>query len=200
MGFDPARLCTLEQTYSVTVIEAQGPFEKGNLPKGDALITQEPGLLIGIQTADCVPILLVDETQKCIAAVHGGWRGAVGGIIGETLKKMKNRGCNLAEIKAAIGPCIWQISYEVVEELRQTVLEVKPEEGEKYFIKGELEGKYLFDLPRYVFDELKAGGVQHISLSPANTFTQEGDFFSFRRKTLNQEPNFGCQLSVIGLI
>lgn len=199
MGGEPDRLVTLRQIHSTKVLVVDKPWSAGgsddynpkNRPEGDALITQTPGLIIGVVTADCVPILLADPVSSMVGVIHAGWRGAVSGIIHNTVMEMVRLGANRETLLAAIGPCIWQKSYEVSPEFYENFPFSK-----SYFIPGN-EGHWYFDLPQYVFDELMKEKISKISPSPENTYDHPDKFFSFRRKTHLNEPVFGCSLSAI---
>lgn len=191
LGFDVKNLVTVRQMHTPDVLVVERPFE-GNLPEADALITTTPGLLIGILTADCVPVLLSTPTGDMVAAVHAGWRGATAGILEATVQQMKDLGCQ--EIIAALGPCIWQENYEVSQEFYDNLAHVP-----SFFKPGHRPNHWQFDLPGYVTSRLNAAGVHHITPSPANTYADPNRFFSCRRKTILNEPNFGCALSAIGI-
>lgn len=194
IGTSSQSLIRVNQTHSTIALTIDQPFDSSSVPEADALITNTPGLTLGISTADCVPILLADPQNHVIAAVHSGWRGALGGIIENTLSSMKQLGAKPDTIVAALGPCIWQESFEVGQEVYDQL------PGQEYFfIPSNKPNHWLFDLPGYVVNRLKEGGVKTISDSPANTYTDPKRFFSFRRKTHLGEANFGCSLSVITL-
>jgi YfiH family protein len=191
VGFDVKNLVTVRHLHTPDVLIVDRPFE-GNSPEADALITTTPGLLLGILTADCVPVLLSTATGDMVAAIHAGWRGATAGILKATVEKMKDLGAG--EIHAALGPCIWQENYEVSQEFYDNLA------GDPSFFKtGNRPHHWQFDLPGYVMHGLQATGVQHIEPSLANTYADPNRFFSCRRKTILGESDFGCALSSIGI-
>lgn len=195
LGFNPKKLITVEQTHSAKVRVVDRPFER-KLPKADALITTTPDLLIGVLTADCVPVLLSTPNGDMVAAVHAGWRGSMGGVLENTLDEMKALGGNeVKDIKAALGPCIWQDTYEVSQEFYDNLRDVP-----SFFKPGNRPHHWQFDLPGYVMHRLQQAGVQHISPSPANTYMDPVRFFSCRRKTILKEARFGNALSGIGIV
>lgn len=185
-------LGVVNQRHTNIVHVITKPFSRKDIPVGDALITSTPRVLIGVKTADCVPILLADQTQPLVAAVHAGWKGAVGGIVENTVLRMNEMGAKSRNIVAALGPCIWQESFEV----DQTFME-DLKGSEQFFTSGKQPNRYLFDLPGYVISRLEKTGVTTISPSLADTFADEKHFFSFRRKTVRNEDDFGNQMSVI---
>ncbi|MDR0942781.1 MAG: peptidoglycan editing factor PgeF [Holosporales bacterium] len=140
------------------------------LNEGDAIITNQKGLLIGLATADCAPILLCDKEAKFIAAVHAGWRGAIGKIIENTLQKMKELGCK--QIEAAVGPCIHKRYFEVQTDVIKLV-------DRKYLLN--YEGKTLFDMPFLILDKLMKNGVKSVSQINFDTMSND-NYFSYRRQ------------------
>lgn len=188
VGISPPQLITLNQTHSDIIITVKEPLTETT--EGDALATQTAGLLLGIQTADCVPILLADTASPWISAIHAGWKGARSGIIQKTVAQLENQGVKTRNIIAAIGPCIWQESYEVTEEFYERF-------PPSFFKVSTQPQRWYFDLPGYVTACLKEAGVNTIIPSPANTFTDETRFFSNRRHFVRQEENFGGFLSTI---
>ena len=191
LGFDVRKLITVRQVHSADVLVVDRPFE-GDVPEADALITSTPGLLIAVLTADCVPVLLSTQEGDMVAVIHAGWRGAVGGILVRTIEKMKSKGAK--QIVAASGPCIWQDSYEV----SQAFYDNLPH-AVSYFKPGNRPHHWQFDLPGYVMGRLQAVGIIAIVPSLGNTYTDANRFFSFRRKTILGEADFGCFLSGIGI-
>lgn len=191
LGFETKNLVTACQVHSPHVLVVDRPFE-GNLPHVDALVTTTPGLLMGILTADCVPVFMSTPAGDMVAAVHAGWRPAVGGIIEATVQVMKDLGAK--EILAALGPCIWQESYEVSQEFYDNLTDAP-----QFFKEGNRPHHWQFDLPGYVMHHLSMEGIQQVAPSPANTYTDADRFFSCRRRTLLGESNFGCSLSAIGI-
>lgn len=192
LGFDEKRFVTIRQRHTPHVIVVERPFE-GDLPEADALITMTPNIFIGVLTADCVPVLLSTMAGDMVAAVHAGWRGAVAGILENTIEKMKALGAK--EIQAALGPCIWQDTYEVSQEFYDNLKDFPA-----FFKPGNRPHHWQFDLPGYVMHRLQQTGVQNISPSLANTYTDPARFFSCRRKTILGEGAYGNGFSGIGIV
>lgn len=191
----PEHLITLNQIHSNKVEIVDENWTSTTLREADALVTNVPHKLLGIMTADCVPVLLADPINHVVAAVHAGWHGAVAGIVQNTLATMVGCGANLSNIHAAIGPCIWQQSYEVDQNFYDNLPEAKD-----LFIKSPQPDHWLFDLPGFVQRTLEEQKVTHITPSKYDTYRHPEMFFSFRRKTHLNEPAFGNSLSVIKLI
>lgn len=193
-GANAAVLLTPYQTHSADAFIAEDVWEADARPTADALVTAKPGLLIGIVTADCAPVLLADREAGVIGAAHAGWRGAHGGALEATLAAMKTCGARAGNIAAAIGPCIAQESYEVDEKFRQQFAA----SAERFFATGRA-GQYQFDLEAYVAARLRAAGIGIIEPLGLDTYADADRFFSYRRATHRGEPSYGRQLSAIAL-
>ena len=191
-GLSIENLGLVSQEHTNTARFITEPFPRDAIPVGDALVTTTKNLLIGMKTADCVPILLADKTQPIVAAAHAGWRGAVGGVIENTIQLMQEKGAQPENIVAALGPCIWQQSYDVDQRFVDNL-----KDDARSFIHKTQSGTHHFDLPGYVTDRLNKLGVAAVSPSPADTFSDSERFFSFRHKTTTNAADFGNQLSVI---
>lgn len=189
-GVSVSRLVLLNQKHESTVhvidkknvgaYEFKDPKQASSI-EGDAIITDQKGLLIGVNTADCAPILLADETAKFIGVIHAGWKGAVGSVIENTIDTMKSLGCK--NICASIGPCIQRISFEVDGELADLV-------GRKYLtIAGD---RTFFDMQYYILEKLLKNGAKTVSKINCDTVTNN-EFFSYRR----QHGTCGVQFSGI---
>ena len=189
-------LARAHQVHSATAIITDHPWPQDARPQADAVVTNTPGLAVGITTADCLPILLADSKNRVIAAAHAGWKGALAGIIEETLHAMHTLGASADHIIATIGPGIAQGSYEVSSEFHGNFLK-DDEANQLYFIHGARAGHYLFDLKAYAKDRLKAAGIAHINVLAHDTCLEENTFFSYRRAILRGESAYGCQISAI---
>ncbi len=192
-----AELRTLYQCHSAEIVTLTDAATPTHTTQADALVTTLPHLALGILTADCAPILLADTNNSVIAAAHAGWKGAFSGVIENTIAAMQRLGAAPETLIACIGPCIHQASYEVGEEFRTRFLEQHPENAQ-YFIPGE-GGKWYYDLPSYIAVRLVAAGLTQVHQIAHDTQANEADFFSYRRSTLRDEPDYGRQLSVIML-
>lgn len=188
-----ATLVGLHQIHSADVIVVEEPWADGDRPKGDAMVTNRPRVLLGIVTADCAPVLLADPLSGVIGAAHAGWRGAHGGVIANTVAAMERLGAHRERIVAAIGPCIAQPSYEVTEDFRAAF----PAADERFFAAGR-PGHLQFDLPGFVADRLRAAGLREVQVLGRDTYAEAGQFYSFRRATHRGEPTYGRLLSLIG--
>ncbi len=190
-------LVTVYQVHSPDVVVVDGPWP-GEAPRADAMVTTRPGLALGVLTADCAPVLLADGRAGVVAAAHAGWKGAVGGVLDNTVAKMVQLGARKSTIVAAVGPCIGQRSYEVGAEFPAPFL-AEDAANADFFAPAPRDGRHLFDLPGYVSRRLARLGVTEVTRVPADTCRDEGRFFSYRRATLRGERDYGRQLSVIVL-
>jgi YfiH family protein len=200
LGIEGKELVTVNQVHGTCVILVDKPwtYGVGETPDADAIVTQNPNLVLGIFTADCVPILLYDEPTQTIAAVHAGWRGAQKGVVGETVRRMSELGVKPETIKAAIGPCIFQNHYEVGPEVLGEFTSLNPSNA-KFFKDSPNPGKHMFDLPGAVLEQLLNLGIGNVDMMGLDTYTMESEFFSCRRSFHRNEKTFGCMLSAVSL-
>lgn len=184
------------QVHGDSAITVMAPTTRNNIIKADAIVTTKPGLAIGVLTADCAPILLADPEVKVVAAAHAGWRGALAGILEAVVNEMEQAGARPERIRAAIGPCINQESYEVGPEFEAEVV-AHSSSSSRFFKRAEPGSRPHFDLPGYVFARLCEAGVRDIEVQAACTYADESKFFSFRRTTHRAEDDYGRQISAI---
>lgn len=195
LGMMPEKLCTLYQVHSPNVVIVHEPWTN-TPPQADAMVTQVPGITLGILTADCAPVLFADHEAGVIGAAHAGWKGAHGGVVQNTLLAMEKLGANRDTTVAVIGPCIAQASYEVGAEF---IERFAPAEQQQFFIPSQRAGYHRFDLPAYVAYAARAAGLQQVAVLAMDTASNEAQFFSYRRTTLRGEPDYGRQMSCIAL-
>jgi len=193
----PQNLINAHQIHSPDVITVNEIWSS-NYPKSDALVTDKTGIALGILTADCVPVLFADADARVIGAAHAGWRGAISGVLENTIAAMEKLGAQRRAIHAALGPCIWQNSYEVSAEFLAPFL-AENAENEKFFRSAFKSGHFMFDLPAYVEHKLCRLGVASVQSSPADTFADPEMFYSHRYCTLRHEKRTGNLLSAIVL-
>jgi len=189
-------LVGLTQVHGIAVATVETPWPETARPEADAMVTNRPGVLLGIVTGDCAPVLFADAEAGVIGAAHAGWRGAVAGVIEATLDAMEALGARRGRIAAAIGPCIGQASYEVGPDLRDAVLARSATDG-RFFAGGARPDRWLFDLPGYCAARLAAAGVASHGWIGRDTLAEEACFFSYRRATLGGGGPIGHQLSAI---
>jgi polyphenol oxidase len=177
----PARFTNLKQTHSDKIVVADD--RKGCLEQGDALITSEPGNLIGVRTADCVPVLIADPEHRAVAVIHAGWRGTSAEIVTKAVAKLTSEfGSRPAAMRAAIGPAIGPCCYEV-----------GPEVSALFHTAGP-----TVDLLAANQAQLLRAGLtpEHIDVSEFCTLCYgDGEFHSFRR----DKESSGRMVSAIGI-
>lgn len=192
-----ATLTGLYQVHGNTCVIVDGDSNLAARPEADALATRTPGILLGILTADCVPVLFADAGAGVIGAAHAGWKGAISGVTDATIDAMESLGANRADIAVAIGPCIARASYEVDENFVQRFAADDPA-NERFFAAGR-PGHAMFDIAAYVAARVAAAGVKRIAIGGQDTYAEEENYFSYRRAYHKNENSYGRQLSVIGL-
>ncbi|MBN8929233.1 MAG: hypothetical protein BGO51_06620 [Rhodospirillales bacterium 69-11] len=198
IGADPGGLVGVTQVHGPDVVHVTTAWMPGEGPRADAMVTDRPGLALGIITADCGPVLFADATAGVIGASHAGWRGAVAGVLEATVAAMVALGAVPGRIVAAIGPCIGQASYEVGPDLRDAVLAADPDHA-GLFGPGQRDDRWQFDLRGYCRVRLARSGIGGIDDAAADTAAEEDRFFSHRRRTLRGGGPIGHQISVIAL-
>ena len=192
-------LITAYQIHSADVVHVRAPWQIGEAPRADAMVTDIPAIALGILTADCAPVLLADAEARVIGAAHAGWKGALSGVVEAALDAMERLGGRRTRIAAAIGPCIGQYHYEVGAEFRRAFVEAD-ESNARFFRVGLDPAHWNFDLKGYVEQRLRGAGIENIcSLLPC-TYASEQEFFSYRRATHRSEKDYGRQLSAIALL
>lgn len=189
-----ARLATVYQVHSSDVVEVHQPWPQEERPHADAMVTTERGLLLGIVTADCAPVLFADHSAGVVGAAHAGWRGARGGVIENTITAMERLGAQRERIEAVIGPAIDVESYEVDRVFRENF----GPEDERFFSPGR-PGHWQFDLEAYICQRMRKAGLILWEPLGLDTYTNPERFFSYRRATHRGEPSYGRQFSLIGL-
>lgn len=199
LDLEPRALVTVNQQHTNTVAIIDDSWTPDRPPPvADAMVTNRTGLALGIITADCAPVLLADPRTNIIGAAHAGWRGALGGVIDNTVAAMVKMGAKASRIAAAVGPCIAHRSYEVGPEFPAPFLAEDPD-NHFFFAPANREGHFYFDLPGYIARRLAKLSVIDVARTPCDTYREEGRFFSYRRSTQRGEKEYGRALSVIVL-
>ena len=192
-----ARLVGLYQVHSPACVTVVEPWDDAARPHADALVTNRPGLLLGVLTADCGPVLLADHEAGVVGAAHAGWKGALDGVTDHTIDAMVALGARREAIVAAIGPCIARASYEVDAAFAERFL-AADRANERFFSAGR-PGHAQFDLEAYVAFRLASAGLRQVACLGLDTYADPARFHSFRRATHQGEPAYGRQISLIGL-
>ncbi len=190
------KLATVHQCHSPDVVVVDASYN-GDRPKADALVTAAPGVILGVLAADCGPILFCDGQNGVIGAAHAGWKGALGGVLENTIEAMVSIGSERSAIVACLGPSIGPSSYEVGPEFVDRFLGYD-RSYEAFFKPSQKERHAYFDLQALTLKRLADAGVEATSLA-LDTYPDEERFFSYRRTTHRGEPDYGRQISAIAL-
>ncbi|MFP4002390.1 MAG: peptidoglycan editing factor PgeF [Alphaproteobacteria bacterium] len=197
LDVEPDRLVTLYQIHSAEAVTVSRPWTRAQAPRADAMATHEPGLALGILTADCAPVLFADPEAGVAGAAHAGWRGALSGVLESAILAMEKLGARRGHIRAAVGPCIGQPNYEVGPEFRERFLQAAEDNG-RFFTPSTRADHWRFNLPGYTAARLAAAGVS-AEVTGECTYADEAAYFSYRRATHRREPDYGRNLSAIAL-
>jgi len=197
VGVVPENLVFPHQVHSPDVAVIDAAWEPGAKARVDAVVTATAGLAVAVSTADCGPVLFADAEAGVVGAAHAGWKGAIGGVLENTLKAMEGLGADRSRIRAVLGPTISQPSYEVGPEF-VTRFVAEDAANQRFFADAERPGHKFFDLPAYIMQRLRAAGVIASALGLC-TYLDEARFYSFRRATHRGEADYGRLASVIAL-
>ena len=192
-----AQLATVHQVHSPTVVYVENAWPQDDRPHADAMVTDRPGVLLGVLAADCAPVLFADAEAGVIGAAHSSWRGAVSGVNEATIVAMEGIGAERDRIAAVVGPCVSQASYEVDQGFRDRFVE-QDDANAGFFTAGPV-GKPHFDLSGYILHRLIGAGIQRATALSQDTYSDPDRFYSYRRSTHLNEPSYGRQISMIGL-
>ena len=197
LGVEADMLASPYQVHSPDVIVTDMAWNGEDRPKADGVVTTKPGLAIGIVTADCGPVLFADGQAGVIGACHAGWKGALGGVLENTVDAMCANGATRENITAILGPTISQPSYQVGPGFPAPFLELSADNA-VYFGPSDKDDHHQFNLDQYIVDRLARAGVRSGSVQRC-TYREEDNFFSYRRTTHRGEADYGRQLSAIVL-
>lgn len=198
LGVPAERLVTCHQIHGTEVITVERPWRYEESPRADAMVTATPGIALGVLAADCAPVLFIDPAAKVAGAAHGGWRGALAGVMEATVAAMLRLGASAERIRAGIGPCIAQPSYEVGPEFRERFIADAPG-NTRFFVDSPREGHFRFDLPGFIAARLGRLGLASVASAGADTAADESRFFSYRRACLRGERDYGRALAAVAL-
>jgi polyphenol oxidase len=198
LGVAPDRLATPHQVHGTDPVVVEEAWAPGKGPKADAVITRQPGLAVGVGSADCGPVLFADPQARVVAAAHAGWKGALSGILESTVAGMERLGAERGRIVAVLGPTISVKAYEVGPEFVARFTATDPE-NERFFGASDRPGHSLFDLPAFIVARLNRAGVEQAHAVGLCTYDDAARFFSYRRATHRGEPDYGRLLSAICL-
>ena len=187
-------IITLHQTHSNrSIILKDNPTKKKHLY--DGIVTNKKNLILSILTADCAPILFYDSKNIVVGACHAGWKGALSGIIENTLKNMIFLGSKTDNIQCAIGPCIGHKSYYVRKDFYK-MFTLKNKKNAQFFVQVSSD-HYLFSLKDFIINKLKLLKITDICAINIDTFAEEALCYSNRRSVLKKENDYGRMISTI---
>ena len=195
---DAAALTAVYQVHGRDVARVVEPWRPEDAPKCDAMVTDQPGIALGILTADCAPVLFGDAAAGVVGAAHAGWKGAVSGVLKATVEAMEGLGAQRSAISVAVGPTIAQSSYEVGPEFPLPFLAEDPANAQ-FFIASDRDAHFMFDLPGYIGSVLGGLGLGAVEIMAADTCADPERFFSYRRATHRGEPDYGRGMAAIML-
>ncbi|MBM3644055.1 MAG: peptidoglycan editing factor PgeF [Alphaproteobacteria bacterium] len=195
---DEPDLQTLHQIHSTDVrVAGVERWQSPGAPKSDALVTDRPGVVLGVLSADCAPVLFADRRGRAVGAAHAGWRGALEGVTDATIAALERLGVARADLVACVGPCIGRDTYEVGPEFPAPFVAQDPDHA-RFFKTAPRSGHFHFDLAGYLLQRLARAGVA-ASATGHDTLDESGRFFSYRRNTLRGIRDYGRGLSAIAL-
>ncbi|MEL6371267.1 MAG: peptidoglycan editing factor PgeF [Pseudomonadota bacterium] len=199
LGVNGTHLVTGHQHHSSDGVRVDAPWPIDGAPKCDALVTDRPGIALGVLAADCMPFLFVDPDRQVIGAAHAGWRGALGGVLENTILLMENLGADRSKTVAAVGPCLRPPHFQVGDDLRDQFIEKYPQ-ADQFFAPEETPGKYQLDLVAFGRWRLSENGVLQLSDIGRCTMAEPETYFSYRYSRRQSEPDYGRNLSAIALV
>jgi len=195
IGCKKETLITLNQKHTNKVIFLGKKNFVKNKKTGDAIVSNIKSIGIGILSADCAPVLFYDPIKKIIGCAHSGWKGALKGIIKNTVKKFNELGSNNNDLIAVVGPCIKKNNYTVKPDFFKKF--IKQNKKNKIFFHKISNEKYNFDLRGFINNELTSLNIKNIENIEIDTFSKKQFFYSYRRSCLNQKQDYGRCISVI---
>ena len=187
-------LALMHQTHSnkVEIIVKRNNLER---IKCDAMLTKDNEIALSVLTADCLPILIYEKRKEIIGCIHAGWKGAVNGIIENTLKKLEEMNGSIKQLVVSLGPCISQKNYEVKNDFYSEFIK-KSKNNDSFFFKNEKK-TFNFDLRGFVIKKFKDLGVLEIDNIAIDSFASENEYFSHRRAKKLGQDDYGRCISVI---
>jgi len=199
LSIAPDRLLTVYQEHSPKVVNVTAAWPPSSPPHADAMVTIEPGIALGVLTADCAPIVFAEDQGKVLGIAHAGWKGALAGVAESTVEAMEGLGAKRSGMTAVIGPTISAAAYEVGPEFHDRFLDVEPRNA-NFFVPSGRSGHWMFDLPGYIAERLRVFGVGRVTDLNLCTYSDEDRFFSYRRATHRSEPHYGRLISAIAIM
>ena len=190
--------CSEKNLISLNQVHSNKVYKINTIPKikliGDAFVTNKSNIALSILSADCAPVFIVDKKEKFIAAIHVGWKGALKGIIKNTINILKKNGCLEKNMIACVGPCIKKTSYEVQNDFLNR-FKKKNKKNLNFFVFK--KKKIYFDLSGFIESQLNTNGIKKLNIIRKDTFNKRNNFFSSRRSKKNHHNDYGRNISII---
>ena len=188
-------LMGVHQIHSADVVTVGSATQ--DRPKADALVTATKGIALSVLSADCQPVLFADTQAGVIGAAHAGWKGALDGVLPQTVEAMIALGAKRENICAAIGPCISQRAYEVGPDFMDNFMDEDPDNA-RFFAQGNGD-KLQFDLPAFGLKSLRTAGITKAEWTRHCTYNDPERFYSYRRSVHQKEADYGRLIAAITL-
>lgn len=198
LALEEPALLSVYQCHSDRVVTVTEPWTRETRPRCDAMVTGRPGIGLGVLAADCGPVLFADPSAQVVGAAHAGWKGALAGVLQNTVAAMEKLGAGRSDIVAALGPCIRQSSYEVGPEFPGSFLD-RDSDNARFFETGGRPGHYRFDLGGFIVRQLETAGIAAIHDTGLDTYSNDGRLFSYRLNTHRGHRQYGRNISAICL-
>ena len=197
LGVLPTHFVNVHQVHSRDVVTVTSPFGDDK-PRADAMVTDRTGIALAVASADCGPVLFADRRAGVIGAAHAGWKGAFSGIIEATMAAMETLGANREDVVAVLGPTIGPDSYEVGPEFIALLIQENAAYA-GFFMSSPREGHAMFNLPGFIAEKVNDAGIGHFVDLALCTYSDESRFYSYRRATHRQEPDYGRLIAAIAI-
>jgi hypothetical protein len=194
----PERLVTLHQIHSARCVIVEDAWPTTDRPAADAMASARPGVALGILAADCMPFLFVDAAAGVVGAAHAGWRGALAGVLEETIAAMTSLGARPHRIEAALGPCLRQANFEVGRDVLEAFTD-KHAAAADFFAPGRAADKRQLDLAAFGRWRLAESGVDRLDDLGLCTLAEPERFFSYRASRRAGAADYGRNLSAVAL-
>jgi polyphenol oxidase len=195
IGCKNESLITLNQKHTNKVVYFNSDADVKSKLTGDAIVSKVKNIGISVLTADCASIFFYDPKNKIIGCAHAGWKGALNGIIKNTVKKFNELGSNNDDLISVVGPCINKENYKVKIDFFKKF--INRDKNNEIFFKNISNENYVFDLRGYINKEISNLNIKNIENIEKDTFSGKEFFYSYRRSCLNKEQDYGRCISVI---
>ena len=195
IGCTKESLIILNQIHSNHVIHFNNKTSVKNKLTGDSIVSEVRNIGISILTADCASVLFYEPNKKIIGCAHVGWKGALNGIIKNTVRKFNDLNSNNNDLIAVVGPCIKKDNYEVKIDFFERF--TYQDKNNEIFFEKINDEKYKFDLRSFINKELSNLNIKNIDNIEMDTFSESEFFYSYRRSSFKKEKDYGRCISVI---